>query len=145
VSGNLEKAARIRGVKLNDPDQILRLFQASHLVDRAPHTLSGGERCRASLSQAIVGSPRILLLDEPFAGLDSWVKREVADSLFEFARQSNAAVLFVTHDLHDAVEYSNRSAILGGQSPSTIVAEVDSADAGAIDRIRGLLAKEHAS
>ncbi len=142
VRGNLALAAKIRGVDLVDAREILRLFRADHLIDRMPKELSGGERCRASLAQAAVGAPRALLLDEPFGGLDTWVKRGVADSLFEFARRHRSAVLFVTHDLHDAFEYADRAAVLAGQDPATVAGEVMVSVPGAMDRIRSLLAPE---
>lgn len=140
VKGNLEVAAKIRGVPLKDPYAILTRFRAEHLLNRMSRTLSGGERCRASLAQAAVGAPRVLALDEPFTGLDTIVKIEVAETIFDFARQRDAAVLFVTHDLHDACEYANRAIVIAGQGPARVVGEVAVAEGNGVERIRGLMA-----
>lgn len=138
VRQNLELAARVRGFFLSNPSEVLARFAAEDLADRFPATLSGGERCRASLSQALVGDPTIVLLDEPFSGLDVAVKRFVAENVFRVARSAGAAVLMVTHDLIDAVEYADRVVVLGGSSPAHIVGEIE-ASLDAIPHIARLL------
>lgn len=141
VRGNLLLAARIRGVTLVDPLPALRKFHADHLVDRMPKELSGGERCRASLSNAIVGTShlRVLCLDEPFAGLDAATKGEVAQSLLDFVREQRCAALFVTHDLHDASEFADEAVVLSGYRPSRISGRVQSMREPAERRMRELL------
>lgn len=140
VRGNLRLAARIRGVPSADLDQILTNFSADAFADKFPSQLSGGERCRASLSQALLGDPGLLLLDEPFTGLDTLVKRVVASRLFSVARASGAAILFVTHDLNDAVEFSDRVVVLGGHQPVTVAGEVLSRSSDAMAQIGELMA-----
>lgn len=139
VIGNLRLAARIRKVDCADYESILSTFAAEALAYRYPSTLSGGERCRASLCQALLGNPQLLLLDEPFTGLDSIVKDFVAGNLFRLARASGAAILFVTHDLHDAVEFSDRVVIIGGSRPATVVGEFLADTPDVIRLIRALL------
>jgi NitT/TauT family transport system ATP-binding protein len=139
VRGNLALAARIRGVVDPNFDEILASFSAQELADRYPSSLSGGERCRASLSQALLGDPRLLLLDEPFSGLDTIVKQIVAENLFRLAKANGAGVLFVTHDLFDAVEFSDRVIVIGSHRPATVVGEVRANAPEAVKRIRDLL------
>jgi ABC-type nitrate/sulfonate/bicarbonate transport system ATPase subunit len=139
VEGNLSLAARVRGVKRTDFTETLATFSAEGLAHRYPSTLSGGERCRASLSQALLGDPRLLLLDEPFSGLDTVVKQVVAENLFRLARASGAGIIFVTHDLNDAVEFSDRVIVIGSRDPSTVVGEISTADPEAVERVRDLL------
>lgn len=139
VKENLALAASIKNVRGSDLEMLLRKFSADELADRYPSTLSGGERCRASLSQALLGNPNILLLDEPFTGLDSMVKRTVAASLFQIARERKAGIIFVTHDLNDALEFSDRVMVLGGRKPAKVVGEFSSKQPDAMSRVVDLL------
>ncbi len=108
VSQNLELAARSRGVRLDSAEGVLSSFAAAHLAQRYPKELSGGERARASLAQATLCEPRMLLLDEPLTGLDPVVRNEVAAALFNFAKTRCCSVMLVTHDLEDAVKFADR-------------------------------------
>ncbi len=137
VEGNLRLAAQIRGLLDGlDVDRVLSEFSALHLKERYPKNLSGGERCRASLAQAVLAEPKVLLLDEPFTGLDLHVKEEIAERLFSFAESHGTSILFVTHDLHDACEYATRVVVLSGQLPATINAVVDPRIEGSVALIR---------
>jgi len=136
VEQNLGMAARMKGVDALDIEGVLGEFSALHLKTRYPKTLSGGERCRASLAQAVISRPRILLLDEPFTGLDLQVKEDIAEHLFSFARSHDTAIIFVTHDLFDACGYAQRVIVLTGRRPAKVGAVVDPADADALRQIR---------
>ncbi len=139
VKGNLALAAHIRGVKRPNFKEILASFSAEELSNRYPSTLSGGEKCRASLSQALLGGPKLLLLDEPFSGLDTVVKQVVAENLFRLARASGAGIIFVTHDLNDAIEFSDRVVVIGSHDPATVVGEIETSAPEAVKRVRDLL------
>lgn len=136
VEDNLRLAGRVRGNHEVDVRQVLADFSALHLKDRYPLTLSGGERCRASLAQAALTRPRVLLLDEPFAGLDLKVKAEIAQFVFSFSRRLQGAVIFVTHDILDAVDYANRIAVMGDTGGRSRVVEIVKAGPGALERVR---------
>jgi putative thiamine transport system ATP-binding protein len=72
------------------------------LFDRPPLTLSGGQRSRVSLLRALLSAPRALLLDEPFARLDTATRATMRKTVFDLARQHGLPMLLVTHDLADA-------------------------------------------
>ncbi len=142
VGENLTLAAKTKGVTLPAPSSILAHVRAEHLEGKYVNSLSGGERCRASIAQAIVANPVVLLLDEPFNGLDGRVKREVADSVFKFARRRESAVLFASHDIGDAMAYSNRVIVLKTGAPTTIGMEVASGEFGSLEKIYSFLEED---
>ncbi len=74
----------------------------SDLLDRRPRFLSGGERQRVALGRALLSSPRMLLLDEPFSALDRPLRGEIAAMLRAFARESGTPIVLVSHDEPDA-------------------------------------------
>lgn len=82
--------------------KLLDVFNISHLVKQKPSTMSGGERQRTALCQALARRPQLLLLDEPFSALDIKNRQEIRTRLKEIARQQQLPVLHVTHDLEEA-------------------------------------------
>ena len=82
--------------------EMLALLGAEQLRDRMPAKLSGGERQRIVIARALAPAPRLLLLDEPFAGLDSSAKEEILGRLMPYCREHGIACLHVTHEISDA-------------------------------------------
>lgn len=95
----LELAARVlgrRGRKSND--ELLEAVGMSHRAKHRPASLSGGERQRISIARALVSSPKLLLVDEPTAALDSQRSKEIVELLANEAHAENVACIMVTHD-----------------------------------------------
>jgi iron(III) transport system ATP-binding protein len=82
--------------------------------DKYPHMLSGGEQQRVALARALAPEPHVLLLDEPFSGLDIRLREEVRDETLRILRDAGAAALLVTHDAEEAMYMGDRIAVLQG-------------------------------
>src|SRR6185295_19204655 len=97
------------------------------LADRGseyPWQLSGGMAQRAQLARALAVRPKVLLMDEPFGALDAITKAALQDVLLEVHAETAATVVFVTHDLDEAIYLSDRVLVISG-SPGTITVAVD--------------------
>ncbi|MFB2551647.1 ABC transporter ATP-binding protein [Ensifer soli] len=86
----------------------------SHYADRYPHVLSGGEQQRVALARALAPRPGVLLMDEPFSGLDSRLKDAIRADTLAILRESRATAIVVTHDAEEAMRMADRIALLKG-------------------------------
>ena len=82
------------------------------LASRYPHQLSGGQRQRVGVARALAANPQILLMDEPFGALDPLTRDEVQREFLSLQRQLHKTVVFVTHDLHEALRLGSRIALM---------------------------------
>jgi len=89
--------------------------------DRYPHQLSGGQRKRVGLAQVLVRQPKILLMDEPFGPLDAQTRQIMGTLLLTLWAQDRKAVLFVTHDLEEAIALSDRVVIMSAGPEARII------------------------
>jgi sulfate transport system ATP-binding protein len=107
------KATRPTEAKIRDRvGELLRLIQLEPLATRFPAQLSGGQRQRVALARALAVEPKVLLLDEPFGALDAKVRKDLRRWLRQLHDEIHITTLFVTHDQEEALEVSDRVAIL---------------------------------
>lgn len=90
---------------------------------RYPHMLSGGQRKRVGLAQVLIRDPKILLMDEPFGPLDAQTRQIMGNLLLDLWSSDRKAVLFVTHDLDEAIALSDRVVIMSAGPASRIIGE----------------------
>jgi NitT/TauT family transport system ATP-binding protein len=90
-----------------------------------PHQMSGGMRKRAGLAQALVLNPRILLMDEPFSALDIQTRHLMEDELLRLWSADRKSVIFVTHDLEEAISLSDRVIVLSAGPGTRPIAEFE--------------------
>jgi ABC-type Fe3+/spermidine/putrescine transport system ATPase subunit len=115
VAGNVGFALRMRGQKQNierEVDTALEVVGLRHLRDRQPSQLSGGQQQRVALARAIIGSPKILLFDEPLSNLDAKLRESTRGEIRRLQRELNVAALYVTHDQEEALSMSDRVIVM---------------------------------
>ncbi len=126
VADNVAMGLRLRGLGKAARQDIARSWLhrvGLHDVERLyPHELSGGMKKRVSIAQVLATKPEILFLDEPFAALDAITKGKMKADLLEICEKENLTILYVTHDIAEAIELSDRVLLMGGR-PGTIKAE----------------------
>jgi NitT/TauT family transport system ATP-binding protein len=91
--------------------------------DRYPHMLSGGQRKRVGLAQVLIRDPKILLMDEPFGPLDAQTRQIMGNLLLDLWSADRKAVVFVTHDLEEAIALSDRVVIMSAGPGSHIIGD----------------------
>ncbi len=97
----------------------LRLVELEQHANDYPWQLSGGMQQRVQLARALALKPSVLLMDEPFASLDAMTKASLQDEILRVRAQTGASIVFITHDIEEAVYLGNRVAVLEGM-PGTI-------------------------
>lgn len=111
VREDYEELAKVLGCKKSELEEkiqaVAQKLEITHLLDRHPYDLSGGEQQRAAIGKVLLLEPRLLLLDEPTKGIDAWSKRQLGNLLKDLRRQG-ITVLMVTHDVEFAAEVSDR-------------------------------------
>lgn len=103
-------------------DWTLKLVGLDGYSDRWPFQLSGGQRQRIGIARALAVDPDILLMDEPFGALDAITRTGLQDELLHIWNETGKSILFVTHDIEEAVYLGDRVLLLG-DSPARIVEE----------------------
>ncbi|WP_234902930.1 ABC transporter ATP-binding protein [Ensifer adhaerens] len=127
VRRNVELGARIRNMPADARDaavdKILDVLSLTKFADAHPHQLSGGMRQRASIGQALVLDPQILLMDEPFGALDALTRDKLNVELLRIWQESRKTVMLITHSIAEAVFLSDRVLVMADR-PGKIVEEV---------------------
>src|SRR5205085_9597633 len=123
VLENVAAGPRYHGVSGGDARKQAREWIArvglAGFEDRFPHQLSGGLRKRVGLAQSLINNPRILLMDEPFSALDVQTRSLMENELLSLWAATSASVVFVTHDLEEAIALADRVVVLTA-GPGTV-------------------------
>ena len=126
AAGNVELALRARGAaKAERRAKAAELLDTVHLGGfgkKRPHELSGGMRQRVALARALAQDADVLLMDEPFGALDAMTRDLLHDELDRVCQGRNLTVLFVTHNVREAVRLGDRVVLLSSR-PGTVIAE----------------------
>nr|WP_242509656.1 ABC transporter ATP-binding protein [Rhodovulum imhoffii] len=106
VGARAQKRARV--------EELLTRVDLIGYIDAFPHQLSGGEQQRVALARALAPRPRIMLMDEPFSGLDNRLRDEIRDDTLSVLKEEGAAVLLVTHEPDEAMRMADEIALMRG-------------------------------
>jgi NitT/TauT family transport system ATP-binding protein len=128
VRKNIELPLELMKVKKEDrkarADKMLDLVGLTKFADHYPHQLSGGMQQRVGIARALAIRPEILLMDEPFSALDEFTREKLHEDLLRIWSKTNKTVLFVTHNIAEAVFLSDRVCVLSPH-PGRLSAVVD--------------------
>jgi NitT/TauT family transport system ATP-binding protein len=119
----LEVAGVPRAEALARADAMLARVGLRAFGERYPHQLSGGQRKRVALAQVLVREPKILLMDEPFGPLDAQTRLIMGELLLKLWQDDRKAVMFVTHDLDEAIALSDRVVIMSAGPSARIIGD----------------------
>ncbi|MEU8027666.1 ABC transporter ATP-binding protein [Streptomyces sp. NPDC049099] len=137
LRGNVELPLAISGVprsaRRSRAESWLARVGLSAQAGQLPHRVSGGQRQRAQLARALADSPRAVLMDEPFGALDAQTRSGMQDLLVEVLRGTGATVVFVTHDVDEALFLGDRVALLGSGRVAAVRDVPGPRDRGAVD------------
>jgi NitT/TauT family transport system ATP-binding protein len=123
--GNVKVPMEVQGRRDDgEAQQLLELVGLRGFEQSYPYQLSGGMRKRVQLARLLAQHPEVLLLDEPFGALDAYTKLQLQEELLGICQQKQSTVLFVTHDLYEAIALSDRI-ILMSSRPGRIEAEYE--------------------
>jgi NitT/TauT family transport system ATP-binding protein len=119
VAGNVELPLRLAGVgkaeRRKRAQELLEIVRLRDFGDKRPHELSGGMRQRVALARALAQNADILLMDEPFGALDAMTRDILHDELERIWREQELTVLFVTHNVREAVRLGDRVILLSSR------------------------------
>jgi len=128
VSGNVALSLEARRIPAREHAAIIAALLAKMGLDQAanqyPGQLSGGMQQRVQIARALAQNPRILLMDEPFGALDAMTRQALQDEILALTAEQRITVVFITHDLDEAIYLGDRVVALGG-APARILETVD--------------------
>jgi NitT/TauT family transport system ATP-binding protein len=128
AAGNVELALRLRGVarraRRSEALSLLKLVRLDGVAAVRPHELSGGMRQRVALARALAQRSPVLLMDEPFAALDAITRDVLHDELVRIWQETAVSVVFVTHNVREAVRLGQRVLLLSSR-PGRVIASWD--------------------
>jgi NitT/TauT family transport system ATP-binding protein len=119
AAGNVELALRLKGVAKRErrerARELLALVRLQDAGDKRPHELSGGMRQRVAMARALAQDSHVLLMDEPFAALDAITRDVLHEELVRIRESQSLTVLFVTHNVREAVRLGDRVVLLSSR------------------------------
>jgi NitT/TauT family transport system ATP-binding protein len=128
VRENVEYGLKLKGVGKSErrkvSDKILQSVGLADFANRYPKDLSGGMKQRVAIARTLVNNPRVVLMDEPFGALDPQTRWGMQSLLLDISRAENNTILFVTHDVSEAVYLADTIYVLS-QRPARILHQVD--------------------
>jgi NitT/TauT family transport system ATP-binding protein len=128
VKANIALGLESRGIarEAQEPivDELLARMGLAHAKEQYPSQLSGGMQQRVQIARCLVQAPQILLMDEPFGALDALTRQALQDEILFLAAEKQITVVFITHDLEEAIYLGDRVVVLGG-SPAGIMETVE--------------------
>lgn len=123
VAIGLEIAGVDRAAATDRAQHWLEAVGLGGFAGRYPHMLSGGQRKRVALAQVLIRNPKILLMDEPFGPLDAQTRQVMGNLLLDLWSRDRKAVLFVTHDLEEAIALADRVVIMSAGPSAGIIGD----------------------
>ncbi|MEF3081501.1 ABC transporter ATP-binding protein [Luteimonas sp. SMYT11W] len=122
---NVELGLRFRGVDAKEREQRANAWLAKvglkGFEHRYPHQLSGGQRKRVQMAQALIVEPKVMLMDEPFSALDIHTRHLMQNELLRLWQEDRRAVILITHDLEEAIALGDRVVVLSSGPSSRVV------------------------
>ncbi len=113
---NIEIGLEIMGVSKHERRQMaeeyIRLFGMDGFEDQYPYQLSGGMQQRVAIARSLIMNPKVMLMDEPFGSLDSQTRNDMQEFLMDLWQKRNVSIIFVTHNVDEAVFLSDRIVVL---------------------------------
>ncbi len=125
VEQNVAFGKKDNGNKISKDEvkKLLKMIRLTSYRHKYPHQLSGGMKQRVSIARSLAMDPQLLLMDEPFSALDEQTKNELHDELQKIWMETGKTIIFVTHNIREAVKLSDRVLVMGND-PGRIICDV---------------------
>ncbi|MGG3891598.1 ABC transporter ATP-binding protein [Metabacillus fastidiosus] len=136
VEKNIEFGLKMKKLPKSERKRIIdhhiNMVGLTEFSSLLPHELSGGMKQRAAIARSLATEPKVILMDEPFAALDSITRQSIQEQLRKLWKQTNKTIFFITHDVDEAIFLANRIITING-SPGTITLDIENTLADKIE------------